>query len=370
MECELCHSKFFSKQTLTYHLTHGVCTKENKTCPHCGFIFTTRSALLHHLSNKVCEGKTKPKIILKAHQQTQKPPEQTTFTNEQLALMLAQCQAEIKVLKERPHVIINNTSNTIHNTNTTTTTNIGVPPAFLSLEKYEYMSENFPNLLHLALAKHPCNFVLYLIQQLNCNPKRPLYNSVKITNRKDSYVKVSDGKKYVDMLKEKALDELIHNKRGLIQDYIDDNGDHYAPNTIRKCQDYAASLDDNKKVLKELKQEIIALILNVSDDIETDEWTQQLIQDLETFNNIDNKPAIEMVLATSAAAASTSTPSTAAPISAAAASTSTPSTPATSATHASKLKSVPEVESEHKLDSVSEPDSPDFPDFPLPDIDD
>ena len=67
MECELCHRKFTSKQTLDYHLTHGVCTKQNqnKTCPYCGFIFTAHSALLNHVSHNVCGGVKKPKPVLK-----------------------------------------------------------------------------------------------------------------------------------------------------------------------------------------------------------------------------------------------------------------------------------------------------------------
>ena len=137
-----------------------------------------------------------------------------------------------------------------------------------------------PNLLHIALSKHPANFISYLIKETNCNPHLPLYNSIKITNKKDPFAQVSDGKKYIYIPKKTTISQLIENKREILQKYVDDNGDKYGEKILKKYQNYVDFLDDDKEAQKNLEIEIICMLLNVSDLIGSDEWSKKLLDDL------------------------------------------------------------------------------------------
>jgi hypothetical protein len=176
-------------------------------------------------------------------------------------------ETEVRVLKENPQTINNN---------------IIVPPAFLTIDNCQNIIKQLPNLLHNALSKYPGNFISYLIKETNCNPQLPIYNSIRITNKKDSYAQISDGEKYIYASKKKIIEQLIENKRHILQEYIDRNGDNYGEKILNRYQKYADSLDDDKEVQKELEVDIICMLLNVSDLIGSDDWSKKLLDDLKS----------------------------------------------------------------------------------------
>ena len=96
-----------------------------------------------------------------------------------------------------------------------------------------------------------------MIKETNCNPNLPLYNSVRITNKRDPFAQVSNGTKYIYESKKK----IIENKRHILQQYVDDNGNKYGEKILNRYQNYVDFLDDDKE-------------LNVSDVIGSDEWSK------------------------------------------------------------------------------------------------
>jgi hypothetical protein len=163
--------------------------------------------------------------------------------------------------------------------------NIIVAPPLSKTDNYNQMIHDQPGLLHMALTKHPANFISYMIQQTTCNPEHPIYNSVKITNRKDNLAQISDGTKYVYITKKKIIDQLIENKRSILQEYIDNNGDKYGERILKRYQDYVDALDDDKKLQKELENDIICMLLDVSELIGSEEWSKRLLDDLKDWKN-------------------------------------------------------------------------------------
>ena len=99
-----------------------------------------------------------------------------------------------QALKEKPSTKIDNQQ-----------INIIVPPSFLQLDTFPKLMKMVPDLLSTALSKHTTEFVSFLIGQTNCNPDRPLFNGAKITNKKDPYAKISDGKKYIYAPKKEVI---------------------------------------------------------------------------------------------------------------------------------------------------------------------
>jgi hypothetical protein len=176
-------------------------------------------------------------------------------------------KGQIEALKDHPQTVNN-------------TVNIIVPPAFLQMDNYQHFIGHLPKLLDNALSKHPSNFISYLIRETNCNPNRPIYNSVKITNKRDIFAQISDGDKYIYASKKKIITQLIENKRQMLQQYVDDNGDKYGEKILKRYQNYIDFLDDDKEAQKELEVDIICMLLNVSEVIGSDEWSKKLLEDL------------------------------------------------------------------------------------------
>jgi len=282
--CPSCNKIFTRKSALDYHVNHNVCLKSNnKICPECGKKFSTVQMCHYHIKHGVCMNETivKPTVILKEINEKMIPKEitgETTeeiigkistndMTTEQMKHRIAHLEGENKALKEHPQTV-------------NQTINIVVPPAFLSIENYEQTMKHLPNLLHEALSRHPSNFIRYLIQETNCNPQLPLYNSIRITNQKSQIIHVSDGKEYIFASRKQIIDDLIQNKRDILQEYVDQNGERYGEKILKRYENYLEALDTKKDVQKELEIDIIVMLLNMSKIICSDEWSRKLLDNL------------------------------------------------------------------------------------------
>jgi hypothetical protein len=279
-QCEQCDQQFGSKQSMMYHINHNVCGMKN-VCVLCDKSFSSKQKLNYHVAQNVCVKRTKPKIVIKAKQVIPSVIDYETYTKAQLINELLSTKGENKALKENPQIINNNVSN-VNNISIT------VAPPLSMTDNYEQMISHHPKLLHTALSQHPANFISYMIKEINCNPERPIYNSVKITNKRDNYAQVSDGTKYVHTTKRKIITELIDNKRSQLQEYIDNNGDKYGVKILKRYQDYVDALDDDKKLQKELEDDIICMLLDVSDIIGSEDWSKKLLEDLKVWEKKDD----------------------------------------------------------------------------------
>ena len=272
-QCEHCSKIFTTNQSLQYHLRQRVCLKHKHVCSLCGHDFKNIKMLEYHTNHHVCEksSQKKPRLTLKTQQNT----DYSLLSKEELLTKVAQLEGKVDALTEHPQTINNNN-------NTNNQINIIVPPAFLTMDNYSQVIKQLPNLLHNAMSLHPANFISYLIKETNCNPNRPIYNSIKITNKKDNFAQISNGQKYIYASKKKIIEELIENKRNILQEYVDNNGDKYGEKILRRYQNYVDFLDDDKEAKKELEVDIICMLLNVSDVIGSDEWSKKLLDNLKT----------------------------------------------------------------------------------------
>jgi hypothetical protein len=217
----------------------------------------------HHIHDVCIEKSTqKIKLTLKLNHNYD------SYTKEQLI-------NELVELKNRPLIVNNNVNNNV---------NIIVPPALATIDNYDEMILHLPALLHEALSKHPANFITYMIRHTTCNPKRPIYNSVKITNKKDHFAQISDGHKFVHITKKKMIEQLIDTKRGILQEYVDQNGDKYGVKILTRYQNYLDALDGDKKLLRELEDEIVCMLLDISDIIGSEEWSRKLLEELKEYH--------------------------------------------------------------------------------------
>jgi len=269
--CVDCDKTFLSPKALNYHIEHKVCYKYR--CKLCNKNFVSQRFLDRHLKQKVCAKKDKTVVILTNTTVVSDTSVPMTTRERELYEENLQLKGQVEALKSHPQTQnIQNIQN-IQNV-------LIVPPAFLKLDSVENLTKMLPELLHKAISKHADECVPFLIKETNCNPQLPLYNSVKITNRRDIYAQISDGDKYVYTTKKKAIADLIENKRHILQSYIDNNGEKYGDKILARYQVYVDALDENKEAQKELENDIACMLLDVSGVIGSDNWTRKLLEDL------------------------------------------------------------------------------------------
>jgi len=243
-------------------------------------VFTTKRWLEHHVSHGVCD--TPPKIKL-----TVKHENFECQSKQELQNKILRLESELRLASGNPQPSVVNNINNINNINNVNNVNVKiiVPPAFLTPDNYQRLITETPELLRTALTQHPANFISFLIRETNCNPELPLYNSVKLTSGKNPYAQISNGHKFIYETKKKIIDQLIENKRQILQEYVDEHGDKYGQKFLNRYQHYLDDLDEDQHVRKELEADIVCMLLNMSDVIGSDEWSRKLLEDLKNWNS-------------------------------------------------------------------------------------
>lgn len=312
-ECEHCHDSY-TKAGLIYHIDNGVCLKPNqKTCPYCEKIFSSVARCVYHVDNNVCKkqqakkeeilrkifGKgsdtskinvdnikpegsdIKPldcnitpervKIKLTMKPKIEARDEEFAKMAEELAKTkeaLLKSRVEVETLRSLPPTINNNL--TI------------IAPPMKKTDTYQSMMRHMPKLLEKALLKHPGNCILFLIKNTICNPEYPIFNSVKITNKKDPFALISNGIKYEHINKKNVVEDIIESKRSLIQTFIDEDGGKFDEKKVALCQDYMESIDDkDSDMSKDLSNRILCALMDISTVIGTPQWAQKLKDSME-----------------------------------------------------------------------------------------
>ena len=91
-------------------------------------------------------------------------------------------------------------------------------------------------------------------------------------------------KKYVFAAKKQVISKLIENKKGLLQEYVDQNGDKYGEKILKRYQNYLDLLDEDRETIKDLEIEISCMLLNISEVIGSDDWSQDLLNNLKSYD--------------------------------------------------------------------------------------
>ena len=260
-QCPICQKVFTGGTSLNYHISNKVCQKiNNKRCHKCGQIFSTKQMCRYHILHEVCDDmkKHKPKLTLKT--------KYDDMSKEELVIKLIQSETEIRKLRENPTTHIGNNVNVV------------VFPNAFGQENMELITQKLGDIIGPLIKNRPHNTIPALFSQIHDNDKLPEYRNVYLPNERSSYALVSDGKKFVYRPKKNVIDQIIEEKRSLINSYIDNNGDQFGEKVLKKYDTYQERLDDNEEFRKELEMEIGGLLLNMKSIIANDEKTRQLLE--------------------------------------------------------------------------------------------
>ena len=261
-QCPDCHKNLSSKHNLERHIKGVTCHKKDKTCPLCKKFFRRKESLQYHIKQNVCV-RTKPKLVLRK--------EHAQLSRDQLIDRLAQTETELthikgkyEALKENPQHIVNNNQ-------------IVVFPTAFGSENFEHIQGKLGDILGPLIKGGESSYIPTLFNQIHNNKQLPEYHNVYTFSERSSYALVSDGTTFKYRPKKTIIDQIIEDKRSLLNHYVDYNGDQLGGKVLSKYEKYQNQIDENSEFRKELELEIGGLLLDMKSVIANDEKTRVLL---------------------------------------------------------------------------------------------
>ena len=234
--------------TLAAPKQHLFAPKKNM-CQFCEKTFTRKTGLTKHLNcckyKKLWDEEKDNKI-----QFLEKKQEELQDKVEDLLIELSKNGSTI-------NNITNNTNNTTNNQNKIINININN----YGNENIDYLNKDYlNNLLQGAFTAIP-----KLIENIHFNPSHPENHNIKITNKKEPYVKIRKNDKWELQDKKETIATLVDDKYYILVDhYADISEDKIPEKTKVVMEQFHDSYIDNKELQKDLQKKSEMIILNNS----------------------------------------------------------------------------------------------------------
>lgn len=256
IDCPNCHKIFTHINSLNYHLSHKVCVKTtDKTCGCCGLSFTSKRRCQYHISHNVCMKKPKIKLTLKNNDNYD------AMSKDQLISELTYVKGKYDSLRENP----------------TTNNNMIIFPTAFGTENINMISQKLGDILGPLLKGQTFTCIPKLFAQIHNNQQLPEYHNVYSISERSSYAMVSDGKSFKYRPKKTIIDQIIEDKRSLLNNYIDANGGQLGERVLKKYENYQDQIDSDSEFRKSLELEIGGMLLDMKSVIANDDKTRKLL---------------------------------------------------------------------------------------------
>jgi hypothetical protein len=217
-------------------------------CEFCEKTFTRKYGLKCHLNN------------CKIKKQNDSELESLKKEHEELKDQVEDLLIELSKKSPNTTEITNNITN---NTNNTTNQNkiINIHINNYGNENIKYLEGDYlNNLLDSAFTAIP-----KLIEKIHFNPSHPENHNIKITNKKEPYVKIRKNDKWELQDKKETLETLVDDKYYILVDhYADMSEDKMPEKTKAVMEQFHDSYIDNKELQKDLQKKSEMIILNNS----------------------------------------------------------------------------------------------------------
>ena len=257
--CEKCNQLFLTKKGLDYHTTKGVCAKIKNMCVDCGVKFSSNQCYKYHVDHNVCKKNTQTSVKLIVQNKTPK----------EMSDEIIRLKGQIDILKEHPQSIINNNTNI---------NNIIVFPQAYGTENMEHIKSVCGDILGKLIRKQTFESIPLLFAEMHNNNALPEYHNVYTRSEKSSFVLKSDGTKFKNHPKKSVIDQIIEDKRSILNQYVDSHEDSLGENILAKHARYQDTLDTDIPFRKNLELEIGGLLLDLKDVISNDNQTRKLLE--------------------------------------------------------------------------------------------
>ena len=227
------------------------CKISNIFCDFCKKNFTRAYGLTCHL--KTC----KTKKLVENENDKDKKIEELIKNQEK---MKEQMKEQMKEMVEK--LLINNSGNTTNNHNSHNTINNTIHINNYGNENTDYLKGDYlNNLLQGAFTAIP-----KLIENIHFNPQYPENHNIKITNKKEPYVKIRKNDKWELQDKKETLETLVDDKYYILEDHYADVEDknNLSNHTKEVMEKFRDKYSEDVELQKDLQKKSEIVIINNS----------------------------------------------------------------------------------------------------------
>ena len=220
-------------------------------CQFCEKTFTRKTGLTKHL--KCCKQK---KIF---EEEKHEKDIKIEVLEKEKAIMTKEYEGLKDKIEDLLIELSKNGVNTTNNNNTTNMTNShNTIHNTININNYgnentEYLKGDYlNNLLQGAFTAIP-----KLIENIHFNPQHPENHNIKITNKKEPYIKVRKNDKWELQDKKETLETLVDDKYYFLEDHyadVDENGKKISGETKRVMEKFMNKYSENKELQKDLQK--------------------------------------------------------------------------------------------------------------------
>jgi len=266
MDCIICSIKFKSKANYTKHLKterHKIRSSNIYTKTYscvCGKKYLHSQSL--YLHRKTCD------IYKHTPKQTnlEQPPAQL-LTIDFLVEALQKKDSQIELLTNQVSLLLEKASfgtNTNSHNNSNTTNNIETQNVIVVNSFGHENTEHLTDQIICKLIQNgPFTCLPKIIERIHFDPEHPENHNIKVTNQKNNYAKIVKDNKWVTANKKQAIDTMIQNGYGLLEEKYQDNKDTISEFKQERFEDFQEKYaDQDKDLMKTIKDEVDIALLN------------------------------------------------------------------------------------------------------------
>jgi hypothetical protein len=267
---------------------------DDLVCKYCGREFTSATNTYRHVNN-TCRIKknedSKREEIYERLVELEKKNDVLMKKTETYEKENNQLKKKVVSLEKNAQKV----SKTVNNNNNNNTNNInnGIV-AHINLIGYgkEDMSKiNKKDILRAI--QHGFDSTIKLTETLHFNPKHPEYHNVYITNVKDKYAMMYDGKDWNLTMKDELINKIYDDKKNYIEENMDDFIDSLTISRKKALERWLAT-DDNDDRINKAKNDIKLLLYNKR-NIVTDKQEDITVGSKKTIKNVKKVPKDDSV---------------------------------------------------------------------------
>jgi len=255
--CNKCNHLFVRQQHLDNHIEKNSCRKKKHGCRYCIKSFTTVNSMYRHMKHSCKVRKQEEEKKLDILNRLILLEEKNKTLEEKNKVL----ENEIIKIKNKKTNITNNnitTNNGAINNGTVINNHINLV-AFGREDMTKIDKKEI-----LKILRKGYDSTLRLTETVHFNPKYPEDHNVYITNMKDKYAMMYDGKSWNLTIKEDLINRLYDDKK----DYIEENVEDFVKFLTRSQKnalDRWANTDEEDNKIKRLKERIKLLLYNSRD---------------------------------------------------------------------------------------------------------
>lgn len=255
LTCDYCRKMFSSKRNCNNHIMKNICKKGDFQCKYCRRNFGEHNNMYRHM-----------KFYCQIKKQNDLQKDEILSRLIKLEEGNVKLEEENMKLKKEVYMIKNNKQINIKNKIINTHNNLINNGTFINnnINLVAYGREDMTKLDKneiIKILRKGYDSTLRLTETLHFNPNYPEYHNIYITNMKDKYAMMFDGKMWALTIKEDLINRIYDDKKTYIEENIEDFIESLS-NSQKKALDRWAHTDENDKKISQLKERIKLLLYN------------------------------------------------------------------------------------------------------------